>query len=92
MTIRVALSVPGASPSPEAAAGGSLERSSRRARLGGEWVEATVLRGEPAAGERVEGPCIFELPETTLALPGGWTAEVDPAGTIVAEAGGASRG
>ncbi len=88
VTIRVALSVPGAAPEPRAAPEGALERGTRRARLGGEWVDAAVLRGEPGAGERVDGPCIFELPETTLALPGGWVAEVDEAGTIVAEAEG----
>ncbi|HEX2128279.1 MAG TPA: hypothetical protein VHF58_03575, partial [Solirubrobacterales bacterium] len=84
VTIRVALATPG--PQPElAAAEGSLERETRRARFGGEWVETSVLRGEPPAGERAAGPCIFELPETTLVLPPGWSAEVDQAGTIVGE-------
>jgi len=86
VAIRVALTVAGEKPRPEAASEGSLARTSRRARLAGEWVEATVLRGEPAAGERAQGPCIFELPETTLVLPSGWNAEVDQSGTIVAEA------
>jgi hypothetical protein len=44
-----------------------------------------VLRGEPAAGVRAWGPCVFELPEATLVLPPGWDAVVDEAGTIVAE-------
>ena len=47
-----------------------------------------MLRGEPAAGEAAAGPCIFELPETTVVLPPGWRAEVDDAGTIAAEAEG----
>ncbi len=64
---------------------GGLERARRRARFDGEWVEAEVLRGEPPAGTRAAGPCVFELPEATLVLPGGWRAEVDEAGTIVAE-------
>jgi N-methylhydantoinase A len=85
VTIRVALAVAGPQPEP-AAAEGSIERISRRARFGGDWVEAAVLRGEPPAGESAEGPCIFELPETTLVLPPGWSADVDAAGTIVAEA------
>jgi N-methylhydantoinase A len=85
VTIRVALAVAGPQPEP-AAAEGSIERISRRARFGGDWVEAAVLRGEPPAGESAAGPCIFELPETTLVLPPGWSADVDAAGTIVAEA------
>ena len=84
VTIRLALALEAAQPEP-AAASGDIERSTRRARFGGEWLEAAVLRGEPAAGERAEGPCIFELPETTLVLPPGWQSEVDGAGTIVAE-------
>jgi hypothetical protein len=28
---------------------------------------------------------VFELPEATLVLPSGWTAEVDEAGTITAQ-------
>jgi N-methylhydantoinase A len=85
VNVRVALAVPGPSPEPEAAAGDRLERRTRRARFGGEWLDATVLRGEPEARTRAEGPCIFELPEATLVLPPGWRAEVDPRGTIVAE-------
>ncbi|HEX3263851.1 MAG TPA: hydantoinase/oxoprolinase family protein [Solirubrobacterales bacterium] len=84
VNVRVALAVPGPSPEPEAAAGDRLERRARRARFGGEWLEAIVLRGEPEAGTRAEGPCIFELPEATLVLPPGWGAEVDSRGTIVA--------
>jgi hypothetical protein len=45
-------------------------------------MEARVLRGEPEAGLRASGPCIFELPEATLVLPPGWDAEVDAQGTI----------
>jgi N-methylhydantoinase A len=58
-------------------------------RFDGEWLEATVLRGEPAAGTRAAGPVVFELPETTLVLPPGWSARVDEAGTVIAELGGA---
>jgi N-methylhydantoinase A len=87
VNIRVALAVPGPSPQPEAASGGTLERGERRARFDGEWLGATVLRGEPEAGTQASGPCIFELPEATLVLPPGWGADVDERGTIVAEAG-----
>jgi N-methylhydantoinase A len=81
--IRLALVVRGPEPRP-AAAGGELERRSRRVCFDGEWVEAPVLRGEPGAGERAEGPVVFELPEATLVLPPSWRAEVDDAGTIKA--------
>ena len=85
VNIRLALSVPGPDPRPRAASGAEPVRSRRRARFAGEWVEAEVIRGEPGAGTEAEGPCIFELPETTLVLPPGWSAGIDPAGTIVAE-------
>ena len=78
----------GPSPEPRAATPAALERRTRSARFGGEWAEATVLRGEPEAGVEAEGPCIFELPEATLVLPPGWRARVDDRGTIVAERAG----
>ena len=85
VNVRVALTVPGPSPEPRAAEAGGLERRTRRARFGGEWMETTVLRGEPGAGVEDSGPCIFELPEATLVLPPGWRARVDSRGTIAAE-------
>ncbi len=84
VNIRLAMVVPGGDPEPAAAPPGRLEEGSRRARFDGEWVEARVLRGEPEAGRRATGPCIFELPEATLVLPPGWEAEVDERGTIEA--------
>jgi N-methylhydantoinase A len=85
VNIRVAVAVPGPSPQPEAASAGALKRGERRARFDGEWLGATVLRGEPEAGTQASGACIFELPEATLVLPPGWEANVDERGTIVAE-------
>jgi N-methylhydantoinase A len=85
VTIRIAVVEPGPSPQPRAAPEGRLERGRRQARFGGGWLEAEVLRGDPAAGTSAAGPCVFELPEATLVLPPGWRAEVDGAGTIVAE-------
>jgi N-methylhydantoinase A len=82
--IRLALVVPGPELRPVAAAAGQLEESRRRVRFETEWIETSVLRGEPAAGTRAEGPVVFELPEATLVLPPEWVAEVDEAGTIVA--------
>jgi N-methylhydantoinase A len=84
VTVRLAMIVPGPDPRPEAAPAGRLDRGTRRARFGSEWVETEVLRGEPPAGLEAEGPCVFELPEATLVLPPGWAAEVDASGTIAA--------
>jgi N-methylhydantoinase A len=83
VNLRVAAVEPGPSPRLRAAEGAPAE-STRRAWFG-EWAEARVLRGEPPAGLEAEGPCIFELPEATLVLPPFWRAEVDEAGTVVAE-------
>lgn len=84
--VRLAMVAPGPRPRPAAAPEGRLERGARQARFGGEWVETPVLRGEPAAGTRAEGPAIFELPEATFVVAPGWSAAVDETGTIVAEA------
>jgi N-methylhydantoinase A len=84
VNIRLALIVPGPAPKPRAAPAGRLAEVSRRARFGGDWVEARVLRGEPPAGTSTEGPCVLELPEATLVLPPGWRATVDDHGTIAA--------
>ncbi len=89
--VRVAASLPGPEPRPRAADGGGLDEGSRRARFGGEWTEARVLRGEPPAGTSAEGPCVFELPEATLVLGPGWSASVDESGTIAAERSGAEE-
>ncbi|HWO15269.1 MAG TPA: hydantoinase B/oxoprolinase family protein [Solirubrobacterales bacterium] len=83
--IRLAMVVTGPQPQPAASVAGRLVESARRARFGGEWIEARVLRGEPPAGARAEGPAIFELPEATFVLPPGWSAEVDDTGTIRAQ-------
>ncbi len=82
VNVRVALTVPASTPRPSAAEHGGLERTSRRARFDGAWVEAEVLRGEPPASTEAAGPCVFELPEATLVLPAGWSADVDEHGTI----------
>jgi N-methylhydantoinase A len=76
--------VPGPGPSPRAT-GSEPREATRRARFGGEWLEARVVRGDPPAGFAAAGPAIFEMPESTLVLPPGWTAEVDEAGSIVAD-------
>lgn len=87
VNIRLALIEPGPEPRPVAAAGGELRRETRRAHFGGAWVDAEVLRGEPAAGTEAKGPCVFELPESTLVLGAGWSAGVDEVGTVIADYG-----
>ncbi len=83
--IRLALVAPGPRPRFRAAAEGRLEEDSRPVRFGGEWIETPTLRGEPPAGFEAQGPVVFELPEATFVVPPGWQAEVDDAGTILAE-------
>ncbi|HET7052633.1 MAG TPA: hydantoinase/oxoprolinase family protein [Solirubrobacterales bacterium] len=85
--IRLALVAPGPRPQLAAAPEAELEKGGRQVRFDGEWVETPVLRGEPPAGLRAEGPVVFELPEATFVVPPGWRTEVDDAGTIRAEAG-----
>ncbi|HMC06610.1 MAG TPA: hydantoinase/oxoprolinase family protein [Solirubrobacterales bacterium] len=87
VNLRLALVEAGPRIEPRSAGAGELERSVRRARFGGDWVDAEVLRGEPPAGTAAEGPCVFELPEATLVLPPGWRAKVDERGTIAARRG-----
>jgi len=82
--IDLALVAPGSAPRPVAAAEGAIEEGCRRVHFDGEWVEAPVLRGEPAAGSEAEGPIVFELPEATFVVPPGWTTSVDQHGTVVA--------
>jgi N-methylhydantoinase A len=89
--IRLAIVAPGPRLEPAAAPEGHLTESTRRVRFDGEWMETTVLRGEPAAGLKASGPVIFELPEATFVLPPGWSAAVDEAGTIHAEDGDATH-
>ena len=84
VNVRLALSVAGPAPRPQAAPPGRLERAERRARFDGEWLTTEVLIGEPSAGTEALGPCVFELGEATFVLPPGWRAECDEHGTIAA--------
>jgi N-methylhydantoinase A len=51
----------------------------------GERVRALLLRGEPRAGTRIEGPALCALPQSTLVVPPGWSGVADAQGTIVLE-------
>lgn len=84
--IRIATVTPGPPLTPAAAPVGHVDESARDVRFDGSWLETPVLRGEPAAGLRMTGPAVFELPEATFVVPPGWTAAVDDSGMIEAEA------
>jgi len=92
VTIRATARVPG--PELDLAAGGGdggatrAQRTRRTVVFAGEEHDAEIVRGEPAPGERIEGPAVCELPEATLAVPPGWSGSVDEAGTIVLERAG----
>ncbi len=85
VTIRATASIAG--PQLDLAAGDAAdcERSRREVVFDRERHDAEILRGEPAPGERIEGPAVCELPEATLAVAPGWAGSVDDAGTIVLE-------
>ena len=86
--VAIRLALEGAAPEPQLVGGeGDLDEGSRRVRFSGVWHEAFIGRGEPCAGAKFEGPAVLELPESTLVLPPGWSAEVDGHGSIVAARG-----
>ncbi len=74
---------------PPQASAAEPRRSRRRARFGNDVETIEVVTGNPGAGLRLDGPCVFELPETTFLVPAGWSAAVDRIGTIVATREGA---
>ncbi|HEX5223655.1 MAG TPA: hydantoinase/oxoprolinase family protein [Solirubrobacteraceae bacterium] len=83
VTMRV--SVWGSSPvlAPRAAATAQRAGPQRTALvIGGEPVEATLLLGEPEAGQAVRGPALVALPAATLLVRPGWSGSVDAHGTI----------
>ena len=60
-----------------------VEEHKRVARFGDDVLEAAVVRGEPAAGARFDGPAILELPETTVVVPPGWQAVSEESGAVL---------
>jgi N-methylhydantoinase A len=62
--------------------GGEATRATRKGRLGSEELEFEVLGGAVPAGAHVEGPAVVELPESTVLVPPGWSAELDSTGTV----------
>jgi len=68
-----------------AAAPAALERTTRGARFEEGALETEVLRGAPAAGERCNGPAVWELADATVVVPPGWSGLVEEHGTLVLE-------
>jgi N-methylhydantoinase A len=89
VTARVTATAPGPEPELRAAEReGEGEKDERGVVWDGEEHATAVLRGELAAGTRVTGPAVCELPEGTIAVPPGWTGEVHESGALVLEAEG----
>jgi N-methylhydantoinase A len=87
VTIRATALMPGADLRlGEAAPREAPPRSTRRVTFDGSQTEAAVIGGSPSTGERVEGPAVVELPESTVLVPPGWRGTVDETGTVVLEA------
>ena len=59
-----------------------VARARRTAIIGGERLELDVLRGSPQPGTSLQGPCVIELPESTVLVPRDWSGEVDGTGTV----------
>ena len=85
MTIRVTATLPGTDVELAPAADADFERvdaaravARRRARSSSRSCAASRR-----AGTSIAGPAVVELPESTLAVPPGWTVRVDDSGTLV---------
>lgn len=91
VTVRVAA----LAPAPPISLGATAERGAdartgrwvgrRRALVDGREVALAVLRGAPAAGERITGPAVIELADSTVLVPRGWAGAADAAGTLILE-------
>lgn len=58
----------------------------RRVWQGADWVEFLVVqRAGLGVGDRLRGPVLVEQPDTTVTIPQGWCAGVQPNGTLMME-------
>jgi N-methylhydantoinase A len=82
VTMRV--SVWGSAPALRPLAAGGLPPGAeiRRMTFAGEPLPASVFRGLPAPGSKLPGPSLCALPDASLLIPPGWSAQVDEFGTI----------
>jgi len=83
VNLRASVWGPAPSLQPRAAARAPAEAEEARIVFEGRWTPARRLRGEPAPGTALRGPALFALPESTLLVPPGWSADVDEQGTIL---------
>lgn len=89
VTVHVAAQVSGPSVvlnAPTATA----TRSRRAAIFSGQELSTEVLSGNPTTDTQLVGPAIWELPETTLVVPPGWSSQATQHGSIVLKKEGTS--
>jgi N-methylhydantoinase A len=81
--VTVTASVWGAAPAlaPRAGRAGA-RRATQTIVHDGREIEAALIAGEPAPGERIDGPAVCALPEATLLVTPGWRGAVAADGTI----------
>jgi N-methylhydantoinase A len=81
--VTVTVSVWGAAPAlGPGAPGSAARRSSASIWHGGREVQATLIAGAPAPGERIDGPAVCALADATLLVTPGWRGHVLADGTI----------
>jgi N-methylhydantoinase A len=81
--VAVTVSVWGSSPSLAPRAPSTLaQRATTRFWHAGAELDATLVIGEPAPGERIEAPAVCALTDATLLITPGWRAIVLANGTI----------
>jgi N-methylhydantoinase A len=85
VTIRVTATTGGAEVALAAEDDRELEHSRRPVQIDGHRLEVEILRGSPPPGTSTRGPAVIELPESTVLIPPGWSAEVDRTGTVQLE-------
>jgi N-methylhydantoinase A len=82
VTVRVAAAVP-APPAPLPAPRRGRALGERRVRFSDSWEVAAVAE---AGTGTVAGPAIVELPGSTLVVPPGWAARIEPRGVVMERA------
>jgi N-methylhydantoinase A len=85
--VNMRVSVWGRERRPEVRPGGAARALTSAAAItvNGEHLRATVVRGVPEPGARLEGPALCALGDATLLIPPGWSAAVDAHGSFLVE-------